>query len=102
MEPIPQPRVYKTTDPVERVIEDALLDIGAIYQAGHEVPNNLDFYLPHAGIYIECKRFNTDWIAGQMARVPDIIVVQGMKAAILLATLIKGAGILTRIEIQHG
>ena len=51
----------------------------------------MDFYLPGAAVYIECKRFHTPRACEQMSRVPDVIVVQGLEAARLLARLITGA-----------
>lgn len=72
----------RITDPVERVIAEALLDEGIDFihdsQGG---TNSLDFFLPNHGVYIECKRFHSPRIDEQMSRVENIIAIQGMAAA---------------------
>lgn len=67
-------------DPVEKIIEGALRKRGIRYEIGQET-YALDFYVPDLDVYIECKQFHTDRIAKQTARHPNIIVVQGVKAA---------------------
>jgi hypothetical protein len=51
----PERRLLKTTDPMERIIERALIDAGINYVAERDgaVDVNLDFYLPDVGVYIE-------------------------------------------------
>jgi hypothetical protein len=86
-------------DPVERVIEDALIECGIEYTRADEMTRHLDFYLPRLNIYIEVKQFHTPRIEKQMARVPDIIVIQGMKAAVIFAKMIGGYR--TREQRKH-
>lgn len=80
-------------DPVEKVIADALDAVGIahIREVAPNGPNgrSLDFYVPSWGIYIECKRYHAGRVVHQMASVPDILVAQGMPAAIVLANLIR-------------
>lgn len=78
-------------DPVEIVIAEGLERAGIEYERKSEnrFPH-LDFYLPRLNIYIEVKQFHTDRIADQMSRVPDIIAIQGMKAAVIFVKMISG------------
>lgn len=80
------------TDPVERIIELALDRAGIAHRRSAA---GLDFHLVASGIEIECKRMHSPRIADQMSRAANVIVVQGMDAAHLLASWIKtgkGAG----------
>ena len=77
-------------DPVEIVIERGLELAGIKYIRCDEQHRHLDFYLPELNIYIEVKQFHTPRIAEQMARVPDIIAIQGMKAAVTFCKMIGG------------
>jgi hypothetical protein len=77
-------------DPMEQVIERGLEAAGIPYRRTDDNPRRLDFYLPTLDIYIEVKRFHTPRIADQMSRVPDIIVIQGMKAAVTFVKMIVG------------
>jgi hypothetical protein len=78
-------------DPVERIIADALEKTGIEYvRADAKMGRHLDFYLTRLNIYIEVKRFHTPRVAEQMARVPDVIVIQGEKAAVTFAKMIGG------------
>lgn len=77
------------TDPMERLIADALDNAGIAYvtDSGGGNPSNLDFRLDN-GIEIEVKRFHTPRIADQMARADNVIVAQGEQAVRFLATLL--------------
>lgn len=78
-------------DPVERIIEDALEKTGIEYvRADAKAGRHLDFYLTRLNIYIEVKQFYTPRADRQMARVPDVIVIQGEKAAVTFAKMIGG------------
>ena len=87
-------RVMLTTDPMERLIEAALLDaeIEFIPGRGGMTENGLDFYLPRRDLYIEVKRFHSDRIAQQMSRADNIIVAQGERAVRQLAAMIRSWG----------
>lgn len=79
----------KSIDPMEQMIEDALLWVGEPYE--HEVPvgnRRVDFYLPRKGLYIEVKQFHTNRISDQMVRCDNIIVAQGRQAVQTLASMI--------------
>lgn len=81
------------TDPMERLIADALDGAGIAYttDCGGGNPVGLDFYLPDADLHIEVKRFHTDRIAEQMSRAPNVIVAQGKPAVEYLAGLIRSS-----------
>jgi len=68
-----------TTDPMERLVERALIDAGIRFQTDHggHVPANLDFYLPDFDVYLEVKRMHSPRISDQMARAPNVIAIQG-------------------------
>jgi hypothetical protein len=78
------------TDPIEKIIADALDEAGIPYICGGDPGNEagLDFFLPIARIYIECKAYDTPRTAGQMARAQNVIVVQGRGAADLFASML--------------
>ena len=78
------------TDPVEKRVRSALREAGIEYIDGDRLPEALDFYLPGLDIWIECKQHHTDRIAKQTARVANIIVIQGMQAAEVFASWLKG------------
>ena len=69
-------------DPMERCVEKALVKAGINF-VGENDPraNNLDFYLPDFDLHIEVKQFHSPRISGQMAKVPNILVLQGLGAA---------------------
>lgn len=75
---------------LERVIEKALVAANIRYEY-ERPPLFLDFYLPDLDIYIEVKAFHSDRILHQTSKVSDIIVVQGVMAVEVLATLIREA-----------
>ena len=77
-------------DPVETTLERAFNEAGIEYRRADANPRHLDFYLPAFDLYVEVKRYHTDRTAKQMERVPDIVVIQGMKAAVAFARMIGG------------
>lgn len=82
----------RTTDPMERLIEAALIDAGIRYEAEGDHDREgplLDFYLPDHDIAIEVKRMHSPRIATQMARAPNVIVAQGRVAVEALAEMIR-------------
>lgn len=74
--------------PIEAIIAEALETAGLEFETNKL---GLDFYLPDIDLYIECKQFYAPRIAEQMARADNIIVVQGRRAAQLLADSITCA-----------
>lgn len=73
-------------DPIEEITANALTAAGVAF----EFPENeLDFYLPEIGIYIEVKQFHSSRIAEQMSRAPNVIAIQGREAALAFAALIN-------------
>jgi hypothetical protein len=68
-------------DPVEQVVEQALIKAGIPYARERENPAGLDFYLTEQKLYIEVKRFHTPRAVEQMSRVPEAILIQGLEAA---------------------
>lgn len=79
------------TDPMERIIEDALIAAGIAYESdfGNGTPHNLDFDLTDYGIAIEVKRMHSPRISDQMARADNVIVAQGKEAVEFLAKAIR-------------
>lgn len=78
------------TDPMERLIADALDGAGVSYEtdSGGGNPLGLDFFVPAWDLHIEVKRFHSARVAEQMSRAPNVIVAQGEVAVRRLAELI--------------
>lgn len=74
------------TDPVERIVADALDRVGVVYQTHNSL--ELDFYLPSYEIYIEVKQYHSPRISEQMSRNPNVIAIQGIEAARAFADLL--------------
>jgi hypothetical protein len=75
--------------PLEQDIADALTF--AQIEFVHESPGQTlgpDFYLPQFGLYLEVKGGHTPRIAKQMARVSNVIAVQGVEATKFLVGLL--------------
>lgn len=81
-----------TTDPLEQQIEGALIAAGIRYEADYRNAANLDFYLPDFDVYLEVKRFHSDRIAGQMARAPNVIAIQGLDSVRFIVRLLGNDG----------
>jgi hypothetical protein len=79
----------RTSDPMEQMIEAALIGAGIDYLIDGDEGQSLDFLLPAYGVHIEVKRFHSARIAEQMARAPNVIAAQGKDAVELLAALIR-------------
>jgi hypothetical protein len=79
------------TDPMERIIEAALIDAGIAYESdfGGGTSHHLDFHLTDYGIAIEVKRLHSARISDQMARADNVIVAQGKEAVEFLANAIR-------------
>lgn len=79
-------------DPIEKIIENALIMSGIRYKGGREGhnPSNLDFALLDYDVEIEVKQFHSDRISAQMAKAPNVIAIQGRSAALCFASLING------------
>lgn len=74
------------TDPVKRIVADALDRVGVVYQTHNSL--ELDFYLPSYEIYIEVKQYHSPRISEQMSRNPNVIAIQGIEAARAFADLL--------------
>jgi hypothetical protein len=83
-----------SADPMERMIEDALIAAGIRYQSdfGEGTSHHLDFHLPDYDVAIEVKQMHSPRISDQMARAPNVIVAQGRGAVALLAEALRGMG----------
>lgn len=77
------------SDPIERIIAEALDKAAIQYRRADDSAVALDFYLLTSDVYIEVKQFHTDRIAAQMSRADNVIAVQGRKAAEWLANKIS-------------
>lgn len=81
----------RAVDPVEQIVREALQARGIDFvEEEHPLAMRLDFYLVDYGVHVEVKQMFSARVADQMARVPNIIVVQGIDAALTFARLIKG------------
>jgi transcriptional regulator with XRE-family HTH domain len=80
-----------TRDPMERLIEQALIYAGIDFETDQDGvnPTRLDFYLPAFDVNIEVKRFYTARTSEQMARAQNVIVAQGEPAVRFLAAAIR-------------
>jgi transcriptional regulator with XRE-family HTH domain len=84
------PLELSTTDPMERMVEAALLRAGIAFVTDRDggIPENLDFYLPDFDVFLEVKRMHSDRIAGQMARAPNVIAIQGEASVRFLVSIL--------------
>lgn len=84
----------KQRDPVEGEIADMLDELGVKYTREKEPDhphNGLDFYLPDFDLHIECKWRFTERISKQMSRFDNVLVVQSLKTAKALRTMLKAS-----------
>jgi hypothetical protein len=72
------------SDPVEDEVQTILTDLGVQFQRD---VRDLDFWLPKHSLYIECKRFFTPRVVGQMTRAENVVVVQGLGTFSVLAEM---------------
>lgn len=74
------------TDPMEKIIAEALVraDIEFVSPC---MKTGLDFKLA-GDVYIECKQFHSERISEQMTRAENVIVIQGMQAALRFAAML--------------
>lgn len=81
------------TDPIEKIVADALDRAGIQYACGGDEPNcnGLDFYLKGRDTFIECKAYHTPRITEQMSRASNVIAIQGRKAAEVFAEILAAA-----------
>lgn len=80
-----------TSDPMEQIIERALLESGVRFVADRDggTTHDLDFHLVDYDIAIEVKRMHSPRIADQMKRAENVIVAQGKTAVEFLAQAIR-------------
>lgn len=102
MRPAPLDTKPSSRDPVERIIEQALIDAGIRYATdqGGGTESRLDFRLLDYGIEIEVKRFYTARAAEQIARSPDVILVQGERAARFVAAAIRSGDLFPVMDLS--
>lgn len=91
-----KPVMPKTSDPMERIVEEALIDAGIRYNTDHGggTEHRLDFELPDLGVAIEVKRMHTPRSIEQLARAPNVILAQGEVAIRFLAAAIRSGDFL--------
>jgi hypothetical protein len=73
---------------LEREIRQALEMSGRKFVEEHDTAERMDFYLPDYDIHIEVCRYYTPRKIDQLARAENVILVQGKKAAVMLARLL--------------
>ena len=95
-DPLPTPAALKSSDPLERMVEEALIAAGIPYltDQGGETESRLDFHLPGLNVAIEVKRFYSSRTGEQIARAPNVIVAQGEAAVRFLAAAIRSGDFL--------
>lgn len=91
LKPAPLDQKPMASDPIERLIEQALIDAGIRYvmDQGGGTQSRLDFRLIDYDIELEVKRFYSARTGEQMARAPNVIVAQGEAAVRFLAAAIR-------------
>lgn len=78
-----------SVDPVEKIVQEALEQRRLVFTDERNPDNkNLDFYIPSMNLHIEVKQFHSPRIAEQMSRVPNIIAIQGIQAALAFKELL--------------
>ncbi len=81
------------TDPVENIVAKALEMEGIVSRRDVQSPNGvntIDFYLPYHDLWIEACQFHSPRKIKQMDRLPNVILVQGMLAAVLFSSMAAG------------
>ena len=79
-------------DPVEMIVAEALERAGIAYERDRELRpgrHSIDFYLPDTNLWIEVCQFYTARKIEQLARLPDVILIQGRVAAEGFARLVQ-------------
>ena len=77
--------------PIEALVARSLREAGIAFVTEQDPrAKHLDFYLLDDDIHIEVKAMHSDRIALQMARAPNVIAIQGPKAALFFNALCKG------------
>ncbi len=76
-------------DPIENIVENALLEAGIKFTREHSNDAKLDFYLTDFNLYIECKAYHSDRANKQLARAENIILVQGKQSALFFASILQ-------------
>ena len=76
------------TDPVERIVADALDASGIAYTTEGHNRQRLDFHLPAFDTFIEVKQLHSARIAAQMASADNVIAIQGRGAAEAFAVML--------------
>ncbi|MBB3034074.1 helix-turn-helix domain-containing protein [Alteriqipengyuania lutimaris] len=84
-------RKARAHDPLERIVEQALIDAGVRFELEQETSagHRLDFHLPDHDIAIEVKAFHTPRVEQQLARYGDVILLQGRRSVEAFAHLVR-------------
>lgn len=75
------------TDPMERMVAEAFEAAGIGYRTNATC--GLDFAIDGEPVFIEVKQFHTPRIAEQMARVDNVVAIQGRQAMLWFASLVR-------------
>lgn len=77
------------TDPVEKVVADALDFHHVLYTHKSTKPDQkFDFHLPRYDLLIECRRASTDGLDGQARGYDNLLIIRGLPAARAFALLL--------------
>jgi transcriptional regulator with XRE-family HTH domain len=92
----------KSRDPIERIVEQALIDAGIrfITDEGGGTESRLDFRLIDFDVEIEVKRFYSIRSTEQIARAPNVILIQGERAAHFFAAAIRSGDLFPVMDAQ--
>jgi len=82
-------------DPVEKIVAEALDQAGINYERDKEVmpgsdwSHSIDFYLTDMLLWIEVCQFHTPRKIEQLRSLPNVILIQGIGAALSFASFIN-------------
>ncbi|MRL69856.1 hypothetical protein, partial [Brevundimonas sp. SPF441] len=85
--PTPGPLSGTLTDPMERMVAEAFEAAGIGFKTN--TASGLDFAIDGAPVFVEVKQFHTPRIAGQMARVDNVVAIQGRQAMSWFSSLVR-------------
>lgn len=86
--PVAEDVVERITDPIERIIADALLGANVPFTSEKSGTHRLDFGLGD-GVFVEVKQFYTARADSALQKNENVILIQGRRAAERFASLLR-------------
>lgn len=84
----PREKLIESTDPLELKVAEILNQKGINFiHESQGYTNGLDFYIPEAECYIECKAYHADRVVKQLEKGGNVILIQGYKALTFFSNL---------------